>query len=96
MVENTLTIGVYGKIEPKKKPQQQMMNTSSMGFGVDQQQLHILSNAQDNLNNDPSKDKSNVSKSSLKSLSIGGNQAFVDIQNEKGEPVEGISSAREL
>jgi len=30
MVENTLTIGVYGKVEPKKKQvkQENMMNTS--------------------------------------------------------------------
>lgn len=62
-----------------------MMNTLSQGFGVDQQQqLHVLSNTQDNFNadGDPSlisKDKSNASKMSLKSLSIGGNQAFVDI-----------------
>ena len=30
MVENTLTIGVYGKVEPKKKPvkNENMLNTS--------------------------------------------------------------------
>ncbi|CDW74930.1 chromosome-associated kinesin klp1 [Stylonychia lemnae] len=66
MVENTLTIGVYGKVEPKKKQQKQDLSLNQSQQMSNQLQM-IQEENEDEMNISPSKSRNEANMSKLSS-----------------------------